>query len=167
MAKITPVILSGGFGSRLWPLSRRERPKQFLPIFDGKSLFQKTCQRVVAEYFTAPLVISNQDHRFLIGEQMQELGIEPEAIVLEPCGRNTAAPAALAAIMALETAPDSIVLLLPSDHLIADPEEFLSAVEAGKAEAKQGKIVTFGIRPSEPHTGYGYIKVEPQQKSGT
>lgn len=163
MAKITPVILSGGFGSRLWPLSRRERPKQFLPIFDGKSLFQQTCERVSGDLFDAPLVISNQDHRFLIGEQMMECAIEPKAIVLEPCGRNTAAPAALAAIMALETAPDAIVLLLPSDHLIADPKEFLGAVEAGKAEAEQGKIVTFGIRPSEPHTGYGYIKVEEQQ----
>ncbi|KZL18471.1 mannose-1-phosphate guanylyltransferase/mannose-6-phosphate isomerase [Pseudovibrio sp. WM33] len=159
ISKITPVILSGGFGSRLWPLSRRERPKQFLPIFSGQSLFQKTCERVSSQQFRAPLVISNQDHRFLIGEQMAELGIEPQAIVLEPCGRNTAAPAALAALMALETDKNAIVLLLPSDHLVADDKEFLCAVDAAHAAAEAGQIVTFGIEPSEPNTGYGYIKL--------
>ncbi|KZL21040.1 Alginate biosynthesis protein AlgA [Pseudovibrio axinellae] len=159
IGKITPVILSGGFGSRLWPLSRRERPKQFLPIFSGQSLFQKTCERVSSDRFQPPLVISNQDHRFLIGEQMAELGIEPQAIVLEPCGRNTAAPAALAALMALENDENAIVLLLPSDHLVADEHEFHSAVEAARSAVEGGQILTFGIEPSEPNTGYGYIKL--------
>ncbi|SDQ90506.1 mannose-1-phosphate guanylyltransferase/mannose-6-phosphate isomerase [Pseudovibrio sp. Tun.PSC04-5.I4] len=168
MTKITPVILSGGFGSRLWPLSRRERPKQFLPIFSGQSLFQKTCERVSSDLFRPPLIISNQDHRFLIGEQMAELGIDPQAIVLEPCGRNTAAPAALAALMALESDGNALVLLLPSDHLIADDGEFMCAVEAARTAAESGKIVTFGIEPSDPNTGYGYIKLcdgaEPVRK---
>ncbi len=159
MSKITPVILSGGFGSRLWPLSRKERPKQFLPIFQGQTLFQKTCERVSSDRFGAPLVISNQDHRFLIGEQMSEMGMEPQAIVLEPCGRNTAAPAALAALMALENDEDAVVLLLPSDHLIADTKEFLCAVDAALVSASAGQIVTFGIEPDEPNTGYGYIKL--------
>lgn len=168
MTKITPVILSGGFGSRLWPLSRRERPKQFLPIFSGQSLFQKTCERVSSDLFCPPMVISNQDHRFLIGEQMAELGIDPQAIVLEPCGRNTAAPAALAALMALEGDENALVLLLPSDHLVADDEEFMCAVKVARTAAENGKIVTFGIEPSDPNTGYGYIKLcdgaEPVRK---
>ncbi|MDD7909087.1 mannose-1-phosphate guanylyltransferase/mannose-6-phosphate isomerase [Pseudovibrio exalbescens] len=161
MPKIIPAILSGGFGSRLWPLSRRERPKQFLPLFDGESLFQKTCKRTMGDGFAAPLVISNQDHRFLIGEQLQELGVEAQSIVLEPCGRNTAAPAALAAMMALETDEETLVLLLPSDHLIGDEDAFKAAVELGVPAASDGAIVTFGIKPEMAHTGYGYIKFIP------
>ncbi|WP_068317014.1 mannose-1-phosphate guanylyltransferase/mannose-6-phosphate isomerase [Polycladidibacter hongkongensis] len=157
---ILPAILSGGFGSRLWPLSRRQRPKQFLPIFEGESLFQKTCKRTIGPHYLPPLVISNQDHRFLIGEQLSEIGVTPQAIVLEPEGKNTAAPAALAAQIAMRTSPDTLILLAPSDHLIADEAAFDAALQAAIPAAKSGTIVTFGIKPSEPHTGYGYIQLQ-------
>ncbi|MEP3277247.1 MAG: mannose-1-phosphate guanylyltransferase/mannose-6-phosphate isomerase [Stappiaceae bacterium] len=156
---IFPTILSGGFGSRLWPLSRRARPKQFLKLFGSHSLFQKTCKRVDGEMFAPPLVISNQEHRFLIGEQLSEISIPPQAIVLEPIGRNTAAPAALAALMAEIHDPDALVLLLPSDHLMTDPDAFLAAVAQAEATARSGAVVTFGITPDIPHTGYGYIRL--------
>jgi mannose-1-phosphate guanylyltransferase/mannose-6-phosphate isomerase len=158
---IFPCILSGGIGSRLWPLSRKDRPKQFLPIFNGESLFQKTCRRVNGAGFDAPIVIGNNDHRFLMGEQLAETGIEPAAILLEPMGRNTAAPAAMAAIIAAEQNPDALVLLLPSDHLIGREDIFLKAIEDATEAASAGKIVTFGITPTEPNTGYGYIRLGP------
>ncbi len=158
---IFPCILSGGIGSRLWPLSRKDRPKQFLPIFDGESLFQKTCNRVRGEEFGAPIVIGNNDHRFLIGEQMAEIGLEPAAILLEPMGRNTAPPAAMAALIAAEQDPDALVLLLPSDHMIGKEDVFLKAISEAAPAARAGKIVTFGITPSEPNTGYGYIRLAP------
>ncbi len=160
MPTIIPTILSGGFGSRLWPLSRRGRPKQFLPIFDGESLFQKTVKRVQGQGYGPPLVISNEGHRFLIGEQLNELDVSPTAIVLEPMGRNTAAPAALAALMAVESDPDALVLLLPSDHLIQNEDLFRQAVEEGASAARSGQIITFGVAPSEPNTGYGYIRLD-------
>ncbi|MDJ0933226.1 mannose-1-phosphate guanylyltransferase/mannose-6-phosphate isomerase [Breoghania sp.] len=154
---IHPCILSGGSGSRLWPLSRKAYPKQFLQIFNGESLFEKTCRRVAAAEFAVPLVISNQDHRFLCGEQMAQAGLSAGRIVLEPTGRNTAAPAAVATLMMEKEDADGLILMLPSDHLIADEAAFLEAVKAGEVAAKDGRIVTFGIRPSEPNTGYGYI----------
>ncbi|TYC63372.1 mannose-1-phosphate guanylyltransferase/mannose-6-phosphate isomerase [Rhodobacterales bacterium] len=157
---IFPCILSGGVGSRLWPLSRKDRPKQFLPLFGGESLFQKTCKRVSKSGFAAPIVIGNNDHRFLIGEQLSELGLEANSILLEPVGRNTAPPALMAAMIASETDPDSLVLLLPSDHMIQKEDVFLNSVEAAASAAASGAIVTFGITPTEPNTGYGYIKVE-------
>ncbi|NRG18558.1 mannose-1-phosphate guanylyltransferase/mannose-6-phosphate isomerase [Rhizobiales bacterium] len=159
MSAIIPCILSGGAGSRLWPLSRQTMPKQFLRIFDGESLFQKTVERVSGEAFSAPLVIANEAHRFMAGEQLAEAGVEPRAIVLEPFGRNTAAPAALAALIAAETARDALVLLLPSDHLIRDTNAFLNAVESARPAAEAGRIVTFGITPDRAHTGYGYIRL--------
>lgn len=162
---IFPCILSGGIGSRLWPLSRKDRPKQFLPIFNGESLFQKTCKRVRGTGFDAPIVIGNNDHRFLMGEQLAEIGVEPAAILLEPMGRNTAAPAAMAAIIAAEQDPDALVLLLPSDHLIGREDVFLKAIEDATEAAKSGKIVTFGITPTEPNTGYGYIRLGPGETS--
>ncbi len=158
---IFPCILSGGVGSRLWPLSRKDRPKQFLPIFDGESLFQKTCRRVSSEGFAPPIVIGNNGHRFLIGEQLAELGMSTNAILLEPVGRNTAAPALMAALIARETDPEALILLLPSDHLVQKEEVFLEAVRTASETAANGQIVTFGIQPTEPNTGYGYIKVAP------
>ncbi|MES0808326.1 mannose-1-phosphate guanylyltransferase/mannose-6-phosphate isomerase [Roseibium sp. SCPC15] len=156
---IFPCILSGGVGSRLWPLSRTDRPKQFLPLFDGMSLFQKTCRRVNHPGFSAPIVIGSNNHRFLIGEQLSELDIAANAIVLEPVGRNTAPPALMAALIAAETDPEALILLLPSDHLIGKEDVFLEAVTAAEVAARAGEIVTFGITPTEPNTGYGYIKV--------
>ena len=158
---IIPCILSGGSGSRLWPLSRSARPKQFLPIFDGESLFQKTLKRFADPAFSAPIVISNSEHRFLVGEQMAEVRAPAEetAIVLEPVGRNTAAPAAIAALLAEARDPDALVLLAPSDHLLRDTDAFAAAVELALPAARAGRIVTFGIKPSEPNTGYGYIRL--------
>lgn len=158
---IIPCILSGGAGSRLWPLSRSLRPKQFLPIFDGESLFQKTLRRFPAGDFAAPMVIANANHRFLVGEQMEEVSAADGdgAIVLEPVGRNTAAPVAIAALRAAEIDPDALVLIAPSDHLVRDGDRFREAVRAAEPAAQAGKIVTFGIQPSEPHTGYGYIRL--------
>ncbi len=156
---IFPCILSGGVGSRLWPLSRKDRPKQFLPLFGGESLFQKTCKRVSSPGFGSPIVIGNNGHRFLIGEQLAELGLDAQAILLEPVGRNTAPPALMAAMTAAETDPEAQVLLLPSDHIIGKEQVFLDAVKNAEPAARNGLIVTFGITPTEPNTGYGYIKV--------
>lgn len=158
---IFPCILSGGVGSRLWPLSRRDRPKQFLPLFNGESLFQKTCKRVNKPGFAAPIVIGSDLHRFQMGEQLSELGIDANTILLEPAGRNTAAPALMAAIIAAESDPDALILLLPSDHLIRQEEVFVDAVHSAEDAARNGCIVTFGITPTEPNTGYGYIKLAP------
>lgn len=157
---IFPCILSGGVGTRLWPLSRTDRPKQFLPLFGGESLFQKTCKRVSSPDFAAPIVIGSNAHRFLIGEQLSELGLEARSILLEPVGRNTAPPALMAALIAAETDPEALILLLPSDHLIRKEELFLEAVHTAQDAARNGKIVTFGIEPTEPNTGYGYIKIQ-------
>lgn len=158
---IFPCILSGGIGSRLWPLSRKDRPKQFLPLFEGESLFQKTCKRVSADGFASPIVIGGNAHRFLMGEQMSEIGIEAGTILLEPMGRNTAPPALMAALIAHEQDPNALILLLPSDHLIGQEDVFLKAVAQAKDAAASGQIVTFGITPTEPNTGYGYIQLEP------
>jgi len=160
---IFPCILSGGVGSRLWPLSRKDRPKQFLPIFDGESLFQKTCRRFGADHYQAPIVIGNNAHRFLIGEQLEEIGITADTILLEPMGRNTAAPALIAALIAFERDPGSLVLLAPSDHMIGREAVFETAVASAVEAAKAGQIVTFGIRPTSPNTGYGYIKLKEAQ----
>ncbi len=156
---IIPAILSGGSGSRLWPLSRQLYPKQFLKLFDGDSLFQRTLQRFDSPKFSPPVIIANEEHRFLVGEQAVEEGVVPRAIVLEPFGRNTAAPAAIAALLAERESPQALVLLTPSDHLITDKAAFLAAVEAAVPAAEAGRIVTFGITPSEPNTGYGYIRL--------
>lgn len=164
---IHPCILSGGSGSRLWPLSRKAYPKQFLKIFDGESLFQKTCQRVTdTARFAPPLVIANQDHRFLVGEQLADQELSADRIILEPMGRNTAAPAAIAALAVEQNDPDGLILLLPSDHLIGDEAAFAKAIAAGVPAALSGSIVTFGIRPSEPNTGYGYIHLDGESASG-
>ncbi|WP_310619823.1 mannose-1-phosphate guanylyltransferase/mannose-6-phosphate isomerase [Flexibacterium corallicola] len=158
MVKILPAILSGGSGSRLWPLSRRNFPKQFLPLFEGDSLFQKAVKRTCGELFLPPLVISNRKYSAFVGEQMEALCFEEFHLILEPEGRNTAAAAALSVLFTQENSPDALVLLLPSDHLIEDQEKFYKAVTAAVEPAQNGQIVVFGIKPSEPHIGYGYIQ---------
>jgi len=158
---IFPCILSGGVGTRLWPLSRTDRPKQFLPLFGGESLFQKTCRRIDQPDFADPIVIGSNAHRFLMGEQLSALGKQAQLILLEPVGRNTAPPALMAAIIAHEADPDALVLLLPSDHLVGKEDVFLDAVRQAEPAARDGQIVTFGIQPTEPNTGYGYIRVAP------
>ena len=149
---IIPVILSGGAGKRLWPLSRESHPKQFLPLFDGRSLFNLTLERVQADGFAAPLVICNSEHRFMAAEQLGEI---ESRIVIEPCSRNTAPAVAIAA---LASNPDDILLVLPSDHLFTDVNAFRAMMHAAKPLAEAGHLVTFGVQPIFPATGYGYIK---------
>ena len=156
-AVIHPVILSGGAGSRLWPLSRRLYPKQLLPLAGERTMIQDTAARFKGERFAPPIVICNQEHRFLIAEQLRETGTSGARIVLEPVGRNTAPAAAIAALLVTTTNPDAIVLLVPSDHVIRNLAAFAHAIDAALPAARNGALVTFGIKPSAPETGYGYI----------
>jgi len=158
MPLIHPIILSGGAGSRLWPLSRSLFPKQLLALLGERSLIQDTVMRVRGEQFLAPLIICNVEHRFLIAEQMREAGIKPRAIVLEPAGRNTAPAAAIAALMVAEKDPEGVMLLMPADHVVRNRAAFLEAVNRALAAAQQDHLVTFGIAPDSPETGYGYIR---------
>jgi mannose-1-phosphate guanylyltransferase/mannose-6-phosphate isomerase len=152
-------MLSGGTGSRLWPVSRAQMPKQLMPLMSDRSLLQETALRLAgADGVAPPLVISNSDHRFMIAAQLQELGITPTLHVLEPVGRNTAAAVAVAAKLVGDLEGDGILVLLPADHHIPDAEAFKRAVLAGVDHAKRGHIVTFGITPRSPATGFGYIK---------
>ena len=158
MNSIQPVILSGGSGTRLWPLSREAYPKQFLPLASELTMVQATWKRVQAIAARGPLVIANEEHRFVAAEQLQQVGAEPAAIILEPVGRNTAPAIAVAALEATRDGADSLLLVLPSDHVISDDAAFLRAVEQAAGAAEAGKLVTFGIVPTGPETGYGYIK---------
>ena len=159
METITPVILSGGSGTRLWPLSRETHPKQFQPLVGERSLLQATWARLGGlAGLAAPLVVANEEHRFMVAEQLRQLGAAPAAIVLEPVGRNTAPAIAVAALKAVEDGADPVLLVLPSDHVIADGEGFRAAVRAALPAAAAGRLVTFGIVPEAAETGYGYIK---------
>jgi len=185
---LIPVILSGGSGTRLWPLSRELYPKQLLPLVGNHTMLQETAKRLegVADV-GAPVVVCNESHRFMVAEQMLQLGTKPGAIILEPVGRNTAPAVAVAALVALNPAltptlsrkrereqealtpalsrerergeeDDPVLLVLPADHVIRDVESFREAVKAGRAAAEAGKLVTFGVVPDRPETGYGYIR---------
>ena len=158
---LVPVILSGGSGTRLWPLSRELHPKQLLPLVNESTLLQDTAHRLEGISDCAnPIVVCNEEHRFMVAEQLRQLGIRPAAIVLEPIGRNTAPAAVLAAEEAQRLWPDDdpILLVLPADHVILDGPKFVAAVEVGVEAALAGRLVTFGIVPSAPETGYGYIR---------
>ncbi len=163
MSSIQPVILSGGSGTRLWPLSREAYPKQFLPLAGELTMLQATWQRVAPLAARGPLVIANEEHRFVAAEQLQQVGAEPAAIILEPVGRNTAPAIAVAALEATRDGADALLLVLPSDHVITDEAAFRSAVQAAASAAEAGKLVTFGIVPTGPETGYGYIKAADGQ----
>ncbi|SMH56191.1 mannose-1-phosphate guanylyltransferase/mannose-6-phosphate isomerase [Maritimibacter sp. HL-12] len=156
---ITPVLLSGGSGTRLWPLSRKSYPKQFVPLVGDETLFQASARRLSGAGFAVPLVLTNADFRFIVTEQLGAIGIDPGAVLIEPEGRNTA-PAVLAAALWLEQAdPDGLMLVAPSDHVVPDAAAFRAAVEIGRAAAEAGKLVTFGITPDRAETGYGYLEL--------
>lgn len=156
--RIVPVILSGGTGSRLWPMSRELHPKQLLSLCSERSMLQETVGRVNnSACFSAPLVVCNQEHRFIIAEQLREAGIKDAKIILEPMGRNTAPACAVAALQVAAEDPDALLLVMPADHQIRDRQSFAAAVETAAAAA-DGRLVTFGIVPSAPETGYGYIR---------
>ncbi len=156
---IDPFILSGGSGTRLWPLSRSTYPKQFQPLVGELSLLQQSCARVSAPLFNSPSVLCNSDHRFLVAEQVQQLKLDDVRIILEPVPRNTAPAALIAALMAAARNARALVLLMPSDHVISDVAGFQRSVETGVTAAKDGRIVTFGVKPDKPDTGYGYIEI--------
>ncbi len=155
---ITPVLLCGGSGTRLWPLSRKSFPKQFASILGDESLFQASAKRFSGDGFEDPLLVTGDAFRFIVGEQLETCGINPQGILIEPEGRNTAPAAAAAALMLAKSNPDALMLLVPSDHAITDPEAFRSAVTAGAAAANDGQIVTFGIAPTRPETGFGWLE---------
>lgn len=159
MSVIVPVILCGGGGSRLWPLSRKSLPKQFLPLVGSQTMLQETLQRVAPSAgFAAPVLVCNEEHRFLVAEQTRATGIQPAAILLEPVGRNTAPAIAVAARAVQDIDPHALMLVLPSDHVIGKADEFRAAVARAAAPAADGAFVMFGIQPTGPHTGYGYIE---------
>ena len=163
---LIPVILSGGSGTRLWPLSRELYPKQLLPLVGKGTMLQETLARVAGvEGVGSPIVICNESHRFLVAEQILEAGVKPQAIVLEPVGRNTAPAVAVAAMAAVSEVPaaskadsDPLLLILPADHVIRNVKAFREALEVGRKAALEGKLVTFGVVPNKPETGYGYIR---------
>lgn len=157
--KITPVILSGGSGSRLWPLSRALYPKQFLSLVGDKTMLQESAHRFSADQFAAPLLICNEEHRFVVAEQMRAQGIQPAEIILEPVGRNTAPAVCVAALALLAQDPDALLLVTPSDHTITKPTRFIDAIGKAVTPAINGALVSFGIQPSRPETGYGYIEI--------
>ena len=154
---IVPVILSGGSGSRLWPVSRESFPKQLWPLISDRSLLQETALRAAGEGFAAPIVVCNQEHRFLIAEQLREAGIAGARIVLEPVGRNSAPAMAVAALLAAETDPDAVMWMMAADAAIEDEAALARGLATAAAAARAGHIVTFGIEPTRAETGYGWI----------
>ena len=156
---LTPLILSGGSGTRLWPVSRRNLPKQFLALAGRDTLFQQTLERTRRlPGIGSPIIVASEDHRFLAAEQLREAGITGASILLEPSARNTAPAIALGAMHALAADPDALLLVLPADHLIGDNKQFVDAVTKALPMAQAGWLVTFGIRPDRPETGFGYIR---------
>lgn len=156
---ITPILLSGGSGTRLWPLSRKSYPKQFVPLVGTETLFQASAKRLSGNLFAAPMVLTNSDFRFIVTEQLAEIGIDPAAILIEPEGRNTAPPVLAAALWLAKTDPDALMLVAPSDHVVPDATAFQSAVAVGAEAARNGQLVTFGIKPTHPETGFGYLEL--------
>jgi mannose-1-phosphate guanylyltransferase/mannose-6-phosphate isomerase len=159
MQKITPIILCGGSGSRLWPLSRKSYPKQFVPLVGDKTLFQDSSERLTGPRFKNPVIVTNSDYRFIVTEQLQEIGIDPGAILIEPEGRNTAPAILAAALFEYRENPDAVLVVAPSDHVINDVNAFHLAIDEAYKVALDGQLVTFGIKPTHPETGYGYLEL--------
>ena len=156
---LIPLVLSGGSGTRLWPVSRKNLPKQFLSLMGQGTLFQQTVARTrLLPDVASPIVVASEDHRFLVAEQLLESGIQDATIVLEPLPRNTAPAIALGALQAVGQDPEALLLVLPADHLIGDEDSFRDAVEQALPAARDNWLVTFGIRPDRPETGFGYIR---------
>lgn len=161
---ITPVILCGGSGTRLWPLSRKSYPKQFVPLVGEETLFQGSARRMTGVDYAAPLVITNSDFRFIVTEQLAAIGIDPGTILIEPEGRNTA-PAVLAAAIYLDKHdPEAVMLVAPSDHVVPDRDAFQAAVARGLQAVENGRLVTFGIKPTHAETAYGYLELADSSK---
>ena len=172
MIQVTPVILCGGSGTRLWPLSRTGFPKQFLCLTGNESLFQQAAQRLAALgsddiQVAAPVIVSGEEHRFLASEQLREVGIALGGALLEPSGRNTAPALTLAALAAVQNGQDPVLVVTPADQTIANPEAFTAAVQQAIAQAEQGNIVILGVTPDKPETGYGYIKAARHCEEGS
>ena len=170
MVALVPVILCGGTGTRLWPLSRASYPKQYWALASAgeDTLLQQTQQRLAGiSGLQAPLLICNEDHRFIVAEQMRQIGVEPAGILLEPMGRNTAPAVAVAALQATTNGQDPLLLVLAADHVIRDAAAFRATVSAGMAAAEAGQLVTFGIVPTAPETGYGYIEAAQPLRGGS
>jgi mannose-1-phosphate guanylyltransferase/mannose-6-phosphate isomerase len=163
---IQPVILSGGSGTRLWPLSREQYPKQLLPLFGERTMLQATALRMngvdPGSHEARPIVVSNEEYRFIVAEQLRQAGCPAQVLILEPVGRNTAPALTLAALHAAERDGDPVLVVMPADHVITDEAAFCAAVRVGAALAEQGMLVTFGIAPTVPETGYGYIQRGPR-----
>src|SRR5919112_1432905 len=155
---VVPVILSGGTGTRLWPMSRELHPKQLLPLVSEISLLQETAWRVAASGLEPPVLVSSDAHRFVVAEQMRTIGVRPRAILLEPVARNTAPAIAAAAMQLLQDDPEALMLVCPADHSISNCDAFRAAVRTAAEVAARGHLVTFGIPATSPETGYGYIR---------
>ena len=165
--QIVPVILSGGSGTRLWPLSRKQYPKQYLPLAGDNTMLQETILRLNGlENLTDPIIVCNADHRFLVAEQCQQIDIKNPTILLEPIGRNTAPAIAAAALQSIKDTNDAVLLVLSADHVIQDVEAFHQAINIASNQARSGKLVTFGIVPTDANTGYGYIKSSKDNVDG-
>ena len=166
MSRIVPVILSGGSGTRLWPLSREHYPKQLLALAGELTMLQDTAMRLDGAAEQAPaLIVCNEEHRFLVAEQLRQIDRMPQDILLEPFGRNTAPALTLAALAVTAREPEAVMLVMPADHVVRDQAVFHAAVQKGKVEALAGRLVTFGIVPTQPETGYGYIRKGPMLAS--
>jgi len=166
--QIVPIILAGGAGERLWPLSRRQLPKQYLPLASDKTMLQETILRLNGlENLGSPIIICNSDHRFLVAEQCQELNIENITILLEPIGRNTAAAIAAAALQSKSQHKDGVLLVLSADHVIGDKKAFHQSINIAYEQAIEGKLVTFGVAPTDANTGYGYISTSNNDSSNS
>ena len=159
MQQITPVILCGGSGSRLWPLSRKSYPKQFVPLIGNKTLFQNSAKRLTGSQFEKPLIVTNSDYRFIVTEQLHEIEIDPGGILIEPEGRNTAPAILAAALFEYQKNPKAILIIAPSDHMINNVTAFHLAIHEAYKVALSGQLVTFGIKPTHPETGFGYLEL--------
>ncbi len=164
---IVPVILSGGSGTRLWPLSRKQYPKQYLPLVGDKTMLQETILRLNGlDNLADPIIICNVDHRFLVAEQCQQIDVTSPTILLEPVGRNTAPAIAAAALQSIKQSGDAVLLVLSADHVIQDIEAFHQAIDIAAKQAQDSKLTTFGIVPTNANTGYGYIKSSKDNTNG-